>query len=94
MANRAEPLSQRDLVYVLRAQIDQAIRHRSRPMTDAAVRTALEHPRSMRSTHVRKNLGETRLAWLEEHGGLRPDEPTEINGLDASKVTITPDITT
>lgn len=92
MAHRAEPLSQRDLVYVLRAQIDQAIRHRSRPMAEAAIRTALEHPRSLRSVHVRKNLGSTRMSWLEQNGALRPEEPTEIAGLDGIKTTIKPDI--
>ena len=62
---RAERLPQRLLAIELRMAIDRATR---RPSDTQAVELALElahsHPRAMRSSHVRRNVGRARLAWL------------------------------
>lgn len=71
-------VSQRHLALELRYQIDSyrnladdvptMIRRNARRRVSRLIR---DNPRGVRSSHVRHNLGEGRLAWLAEAGLVR-----------------------
>jgi hypothetical protein len=77
-----EGRTQQEVLHLLRYRIDTAIAHPSKPGTAAVLEMVAAHPHAMRSLHVRRNLGQRRWAWLNEHGIY------EVRG------DITPDITT
>lgn len=89
----AEGMPQREILLRLRAAIDTAITYPTWPNINAATTFASEHPRALRSSHVRNNLGRFRWEWLNQRGIYPVGEPIEIAGAAAVKATITPDIT-
>jgi hypothetical protein len=61
-------MAQTEVLYRLRYAIDTAITHPGQPNTVAALEVVSAHPQAMRSSHVRRNLGQRRWAWLNDHG--------------------------
>ncbi len=68
MPQPIEGVSQAEVLLLLRAAIDTAIRYPTKPNETVALAIAEHHPRAMRSAHLIHNLGQRRWAWLEEHG--------------------------
>jgi hypothetical protein len=87
-------MAQAEVLLRLRYAIDTAIKYPTQINTDAAIRFASDHPRSLRSGHIRANLGVRRWKWLNERGFYPVGEPVEVAGVVGIKGTITPDITT
>lgn len=83
---------QHDVLLRLRYLIDIARRHPTFEGTNRAIAYASEHPRALRSGHLRHNLGAARWQWLAEHDIYPLGEPTEIAGSPAVKGTITPEV--
>jgi len=64
----AEGMAQAEVLYHLRHAIDAAILHPNKSNETMALTVVQTHPRAMRSSHVRQNLGARRWAWLNDHG--------------------------
>lgn len=90
----AEGMAQAEVLLRLRYAIDTAIKYPSQSNIDSAIRFATEHPKALRSSHLRHNLGERRWSWLNEYGIYPVGEDLEVVGNVAFKGTATPDITT
>ena len=88
-----ESMSQKEFLLRLRAAIDTTRKYPTDMNVAKAQRLAYDHPRAMRSSHVSHNLGVTRWEWLDRHGVSIVGERVEVAGLDARKMTITPDVT-
>lgn len=61
-------MTQTEVLYHLRFVIETAIRYPTDERTKAALEFARDHPRALRSAHIRHNLGQRRWDWLTEHG--------------------------
>jgi hypothetical protein len=61
-------MAQPEVLLHLRYAIDTAIAYPTKPNTETAINLVASHPRAMRSSHIRQNLGVRRWAWLNEHG--------------------------
>ena len=87
-----ESMPQKEFLLRLRAAIDTARTYPTEANISKAQKLAYGHPKAMRSSHVSHNLGVTRWQWLEQHGVNIVGEEVKVAGLDAHKMTITPDI--
>jgi transcriptional/translational regulatory protein YebC/TACO1 len=87
-----EGVSQKEMVLRLRAAIDTARKYPSQENIDKAIKLAIDHPKTMRSSHASHNLGVRRWEWLGEHGVVFVGESVEIAGTQAFKGTITPEV--
>lgn len=64
----AEGVAQAEVLLRLRYAIDTALAYPAVPNTESVLALVAAHPRAMRSSHIRDNLGQRRWAWLNDHG--------------------------
>jgi len=88
----AEGQPQSQLVLLLRYAVDTAIRYPTLPNIATVLAFVEEHPKAMRASYMRHNLGLFRWEWLGEHGVYVVGEPTVIAGMPAIKGTIEPEV--
>ena len=87
-----ESMTQKEFCLRLRAAIDIARKYPTDLNVSKAQKLAYGHPKAMRSAHVSHNLGVTRWEWLDQHGVTIVGEEVKVAGLDARKMTITPEV--
>ena len=92
--NPAEGTGQRELLRLLRFQIDTALAYPTPRNVAAARQMVLEHPQALRTVHFRHNLGLRRWEWISDQGIYPIGQPHEVAGMPAMKGTIEPEITT
>jgi hypothetical protein len=61
-------LAQAEILLLLRAAIDTAMRHPGRINEETALDIARSYPRALRSSRLRRQLGQRRWLWLNDHG--------------------------
>lgn len=91
MPARLDEVAQKQVVEDLRNLIDNAMRdtHQS-PSSVIAFANRFES--ILKTPYAARNLGGRRWAWLTEHGFAPVGEEATIEGINARKATITPEV--
>lgn len=87
---RLDEVAQKEVVSDLRDLIDNAIRHKEG--AEPALSFARRYSSILSTPYAAHNLGNRRWAWLNEQGFYAIGEPVEIEGVNAIKATIRPEV--
>lgn len=87
---RLDEAAQKEVVSDLRDLIDNAIRREEG--ADAALSFARRFSSILATPYASHNLGTRRWSWLNDHGFYAVGEPVEIEGVNAVKATIKPEV--